>query len=70
MRRSSSFLIVLAAAAITAGTLYAMAGPRYMGRYGANRWHRGYCRWDDSDSGRRGATTHIPPQASDSAGRY
>lgn len=74
MRRSSSFLIGLAAAVITAGTLYAVAGPRSAGMYGYRGWHRGACRWDSADAAQRRTENGAwaVPQATppDSTARY
>lgn len=40
MKRSLNLIIGIAAAAITFGSLFAIAGPRNFGGYGYNNWYR------------------------------
>lgn len=72
MRRSNSFFIALAAAVLTAGSLYALAGPRHFGRYGyRNGWHN-ECRYFDSTdrAGRWQRERARQPMPPDSTTRY
>jgi len=52
MKRSTSLLVALAAAAVTIGTLFAIAGPRNFSQYGYRNGRNWDCGRSDKTSGK------------------